>query len=45
MLRTPWHGGPICCAVRLCWFSLVPGDGAGADTIRFEMIFVRWKTP
>jgi hypothetical protein len=24
----PWHGGPICCAVRLCLFSLVPGDGA-----------------
>jgi hypothetical protein len=25
MLRTPWHGGPICCAVRLCRFSFVSG--------------------
>jgi hypothetical protein len=27
-IATPWHGGPICCAVRLCRFSLVPGEGA-----------------
>jgi hypothetical protein len=25
---TPWHGGPICCAVRLCRVSFVSGEGA-----------------
>jgi hypothetical protein len=29
MLRTPWHGGPICCANRWCWFSFVSGRGRG----------------
>ena len=24
-------GGPICCANRLCWLTLVPGDGVYAD--------------
>jgi hypothetical protein len=33
---TPWHGGPICCASRLCRFSLVPCVGARAEPLAYR---------
>jgi hypothetical protein len=34
--ETTWQVEPICCANRLCWFSLVPGEGAAVMTSYYK---------